>query len=1090
MISSVLDPRTRLDNYYQDVKTVILARQNPISGLLPASTAITSHGDYTDAWVRDNVYSILAVWGLAIAYRKTNLDPGRTYELEHSVIKLMRGLLFAMMKQAPKVEQFKQTQHPLDALHAKYDTRTGDTVVGDDQWGHLQLDATSLYLLMLAQMTASGLKIIFTLDEVNFIQNLVYYIGRTYRTPDYGIWERGNKINHGNPELNASSIGMAKAALEALAEVNLFGTHGGQASALHILPDEIARARSTLYSLLPRESSSKEVDAAVLSIISFPAFAVEDEALVDRTRQDIISKLEGHYGCKRFLRDGHQTVLEDTTRLHYEPWELQKFAEIECEWPLFFTYLLMDGLFRGDLAQIRSYQEKLEFVLVKQNGKALLPELYFVPSDRIDAERAKPHSQTRLPNENIPLVWAQSLYYLGQLIIDGLLDPTEIDPLNRHRRLRQWRNTTVQIALLVEDEALQAELAEAGLQTQTLGQVAPYRVGSAEDLAQIYRHIGCNAALGLSGRPPRRQRILTTSRLFRIAGTPMVFLPAVLDQTQFYLTLDSHVLIDQIRSEIAYIHRHWTQLGQPTITLLLTRTMLMTGEQALLQLFQQLKTGQCDGVPVKLGALQQLQLTAAQEVVDDIPRNLGLPTPSESIPHLHHTPEQDQPLSISEEEKLETETNVEQLLVQLNQTVNLYEQSELLQTLVSLKGLDFSPLMADGEPVSLALLLEEVYEQAGRQHLWAVVRRTAGLLNKSDIGLSDAVTDLLVRRKQISVGRAYSEASLITQPLSQAELMDKLREFCRDDIRDRVLTQEILLYLGMLMRADPKAFQGFLTLRVGYLILLLTSDLAAERQLTQDEAYETLMQLSPSEIKTRLQQVLLGYDNVNQLLRRQESLHARQPLSAIDWVVLSSSEGIDPPSQGWRRQRQLDGTLNRVPPKFYKGVWTLLNHCKGLVIGDKLDRRNRLDSYPLVMEMTAGETNFALKVEHLLNKIQAAEYRQLTIEALMELAAIAQSNPDLEIEDHIVMDILVGHAVRLAWLEQHPDQQDTYDQHKGIAWHSFYETPPKPVAGYIAQSFRYLLETGIDELGLDDEPNSSAPPEVTTQAQELRADGT
>ena len=56
----------RLTHYYQQVESIILARQHPVSGLLPASTAITLHGDYTDAWVRDNVYSILAVWGLAL----------------------------------------------------------------------------------------------------------------------------------------------------------------------------------------------------------------------------------------------------------------------------------------------------------------------------------------------------------------------------------------------------------------------------------------------------------------------------------------------------------------------------------------------------------------------------------------------------------------------------------------------------------------------------------------------------------------------------------------------------------------------------------------------------------------------------------------------------------------------------------------------------------------------------------------------------------------------------------------------------------------------------------------------------------------
>lgn len=56
----------------------------------------------------------------------------------------------------------------------------------------------------------TGLNIIFTLDEVAFVQNLVFYIETAYRTPDYGIWERGDKTNHGLPELNSSSIGMAK----------------------------------------------------------------------------------------------------------------------------------------------------------------------------------------------------------------------------------------------------------------------------------------------------------------------------------------------------------------------------------------------------------------------------------------------------------------------------------------------------------------------------------------------------------------------------------------------------------------------------------------------------------------------------------------------------------------------------------------------------------------------------------------------------------------------------------------------------------------------------------------------------------------
>ncbi len=72
------DVETQLDSYYRQVKNIILNRQDCVSGLLPASTAINIHGDYTDAWVRDNVYSILAAWGLAsliVAKPKKRIEP-------------------------------------------------------------------------------------------------------------------------------------------------------------------------------------------------------------------------------------------------------------------------------------------------------------------------------------------------------------------------------------------------------------------------------------------------------------------------------------------------------------------------------------------------------------------------------------------------------------------------------------------------------------------------------------------------------------------------------------------------------------------------------------------------------------------------------------------------------------------------------------------------------------------------------------------------------------------------------------------------------------------------------------------------------
>ena len=100
-------------------------------------------------------------------------------------------------------------------------------------------------------------QIIYSIDEVNFIQNLVFYIERAYRTPDYGFSERGSKYNNNECELNASSIGLCKAALESMNGFNLYGDNGCSWSVVYVDIDAHNRNRTTLEILLPRESSSK-----------------------------------------------------------------------------------------------------------------------------------------------------------------------------------------------------------------------------------------------------------------------------------------------------------------------------------------------------------------------------------------------------------------------------------------------------------------------------------------------------------------------------------------------------------------------------------------------------------------------------------------------------------------------------------------------------------------------------------------------------------------------------------------------------------------------------------------------------------------
>lgn len=1063
-----------LEQYYQQVQNIILDRQDWISGLLPASTAVTTHGDYTDAWVRDNVYSILAAWGLALAYRKLDGGQGRTYLLEQSVVKLMRGLLAAMMRQAHKVEKFKHTQEPLDALHAKYHTQSGAVVVGDSEWGHLQLDATSLYLLMLAQMTASGLRIVFTIDEVNFVQNLVHYISRAYRTPDYGIWERGNKMNQGLAELNASSIGMAKAALEAMSGFNLFGKDGGQTSVVHVVSDDIARTRIALESLLPRESISKEVDSAVLSVTGFPAFAVDDPELRNKTEALIVEKLQGRYGCKRFLLDGHQTVLEDHHRLHYEPHELKQFMDIECEWPLFFCYLLLNHLFAGNQDEVQDYRRRLENLLVEQNGQQLLPELYFVPQSAVAAEKQHPHSQTRLPNENVPLVWAQSLFILSGLLQDGLISRDDIDPLGRYKAVRRHVGCTLQIAVLAADETVQKQLKQHGIPAQTHAEIAPIQVRDADELAAAYTQVGRNDRVGLSGRPLRQLRTLSTSKLYVLAGEPLVFLPQFMNQKGFYIAMDNRLLIQRLTIELAYIAKHWESAGQPLVVINIKQNMLTAPDRlVLLEFIKQLQQGAIQGVSVKLGFLGEFLATSCREKIGYLHdfKFSGAKWDEAERPFVDVLPVGDElPQPLSTYVLTEWEIGDDALLIeQLQRNPNLYAQLEALYLLSLRHGLDYETGLSTvyGRSCRVRDLLTEVYARAGDLHVWHIVRRCAGLLGKYDINLEQAATDMLVRQHGLTVGHAYSGKATLRRPADSSEILQTIRAFNSNDTSQHIVIQELIVYLGMLIKLKPELFADMHTIRVGHILQLIVARQKRQSGSSLDKAFTEILSLAPYRLSQLLEETLEDYGASETQLGQVETLHYDGPQRQLGSARFPA--GMNPQDRGgaedWYEWREQQGSVGRENEAFYNGIWSLLPHCHGLLIGEKINSKRRIDSETTLSQMTKGEQTFRLHVNHLLNKIQAPVYRQLTVEALRALASIFQDNPALQIDDTIYIDILIGHAVRLCWLQSHPEHLDQYDHFVSLAWQAFYQLPPHAVANGILDALIYLLNNHKEPAG-------------------------
>uniref|UniRef100_A0A674IAA2 Phosphorylase b kinase regulatory subunit n=1 Tax=Terrapene triunguis TaxID=2587831 RepID=A0A674IAA2_9SAUR len=1153
----------RLDGYARLVQQTILCHQNPVTGLLSAST------EEKDAWVRDNVYSILAVWGLGMAYRKNadrDEDKAKAYELEQNVVKLMRGLLQCMMRQMDKVEKFKYTQSTKDCLHAKYNSATCATVVGDDQWGHLQVDATSLYLLFLAQMTASGLHIVFTLDEVAFIQNLVFYIEAAYKVADYGIWERGDKTNQGIPELNASSIGMAKAALEAIDELDLFGAHGGCKSVIHVLPDEVEHCQSILYSMLPRASTSKEIDAGLLSIISYPAFAVEDVNVVNATKSEILTKLQGRYGCSRFLRDGYKTPREDPNRLHYDPAELKLFENIECEWPVFWTYFLIDGVFNGDKIQVQEYREALEGIIIREkNGILLMPELYAVPPDKVDEEYENPHSVDRLPGGKLPHLWGQSLYILSSLLAEGFLVTGEIDPLHRRFSTAFKPDVVVQVTVLAESNEIKEILRHHEISVQSITDIYPIRVQPARILSHLYAKLGRCWNLEVYGGELLCRNNLKKENIVETRNFSCFFLvddgsdidPAVLAtirklddgyfggarvklgklsdflSTSFYTHLsfldpdcdgklfdDSNDGCDSPESGYeleVYPDDLFDKESQDELDQYINDVLQSTAHKSYLP-----PTSKDANQPHMFSAVHSMR-----EILSIMAKAKGLDVPCASMtlptkvlnthrkslnlvdsPHLLEVKDSEAVLHLPKDDH--GDLDCEKLVEQLKECPTLHDQADILYVLYIIKGPDWDTELNGQYGVTIHCLLNELYSKAGQNQEWGLIRYISGILKKRVEVLAEACTDLLSHHKQLTVGLPPEpREKTITAPLPPEELSKLIYEASGQDISIAVLTQEIVVYLAMYVRSQPSLFAEMLRLRIGLIIQVMATELLRSLNCSGEEASESLMNLSPFDMKNLLHHILSGKEfGVERSMRPLDSSTSSPAISIHEvghtgatktersGITRLKSEmqqrGSIPSSptrtssprgstgndiswgdrQGqWLRRRRLDGAINRVPVGFYQKVWKILQKVNILL---RICHGLSIDGYVLpsstTREMTPCEIKFAVHVESVLNHVPQPEYRQLLVEAILVLTLLS----DIEVTSiggiihvdrivHVANDLFLQEQKSLGGNDDFLER----DLATGIC-HFFYDSAPSGAYGtmtYLTKAVATYLQDFLPSTG-------------------------
>uniref|UniRef100_A0A8C2DY19 Phosphorylase b kinase regulatory subunit n=1 Tax=Cyprinus carpio TaxID=7962 RepID=A0A8C2DY19_CYPCA len=972
----------KLDRYYSAVKCTILNYQSPTTGLFSVKTCSTCK----EAKVRDSLYCAASIWALALAYRRIDDDMGRTHELEHSAIKCMRGIMYCYMQQSDKVEKFKQDPSPFTCLHSIFNVQTGDEVYSNEEYSHVQIDALSLFLMYLVEMICSGLQIIYNTDE------------------------RGSKYNNGSTELHSSSVGLAKAALEAISGFSLFGNQGCSWSVIFVDLDAHNRNRQTLCSLLPRESRSHNTDSALLPCISYPAFTVDDDALYYQTLDKIVHKLKGKYGFKRFLQDGYRTANEDKNCRHYKPAEMKLFDGIECEFPLFFIYMMIDGVFRGNPAQVKEFQELLEAVIQSFQsfeGHAVIPKYYYVPADFVEAEQKNHGSQKRFPSnsgrDGMLFLWGQALYNIAKLLVDGLIRPKDIDPIHRYVPRQDQRNVSmrysnqgpiendvvIHVALIAESQRLKVFL-----NTQTPQQVEPIQIWPQKELVKAYCFLAINKKLGLSGRPEGPVDCIGTCKIYRILGKTVVCYPIVFDLSDFYLSQDVMLLIDDIKNALQFIKQYWKMPGRPLfLTLIREDNIKGSRFNPILDMLTAFKKGNIGGVKVHVDRLQVLKgavlvLFQNKEYHNSF-EELELPKHSK-VKRQTSTPnasDLEQQPEISTEEWLLKSTF--EILQKFNDCDCLASQAQLASILLR-------------KDLRISLLYCVVFTMS-------IVRLAASLLTKLVDSLAPSITRILVHGKQVTLGLFGHEEIVISNPLSPGVIKDIIYSMCSPHgEREAVLQQELVIHIGWIISNNPELFSGMLKIRVGWIVQAMKHELKIR---AGDMPPQDIYQMSPSAVKQLLLDVL-------------------QPQQT---------------GRSWLNRRQIDGSLNRTPLGFYDRVWQILERTRnGIMLGGK--------HLPQVTFLNLLNTFFGSLKHSIL---------------LMVVSYMLERNPELEFQEAVDLHRLVKDA--FAGFQKDHSRLDRSEKENNME--AFYNTPAlgkRNTSSYLSKAVMIQLLQGEVKPSKDD----------------------
>jgi phosphorylase kinase alpha/beta subunit len=320
------------------------------SGLFAASSKAVSTG-YDKSWLRDNFYECIAF---------EVLNDWDTVEKTYSAI------LNIMLKHEYKIDAAiaRKPQYRHEYIHARFHPENFDEFWED--WGNKQNDSIGAILFRIGELEHHHKrKIIEDENHLRIINKLVKYLEsiKYWEDDDSGMWEE-------NEEVHASSVGACVAGLKSIKRI----------PGIHVPQDLIDKGKNSLNYLLPRESKTKFVDLALLSLI-YPYNVVNKEQ-----REEILENVE-----YLLLRDKGVIRYKND---HYYNKNPDGYSE-EAEWTFGLSWLAIIYEHLGNKKKAKIFIDKM-LKAVTDKG---VPELYY--------------SNTSKPNENTPLGWSESLFIVA-----------------------------------------------------------------------------------------------------------------------------------------------------------------------------------------------------------------------------------------------------------------------------------------------------------------------------------------------------------------------------------------------------------------------------------------------------------------------------------------------------------------------------------------------------------------------------------------------------------------------------------------------------------------------------------------------------